>query len=64
MEKMAASGQMSSCNEENRIIAIYDLKTGNAIIRPPRASELRTMTGAGADVPVIELHSTRGPARR
>ena len=51
-------------NEENQIIAIYDLKTGNAIIRPPRASELRTMTGADPDVPVIELHSTRGPARR
>jgi hypothetical protein len=51
-------------NEEQQIIAIYDLKTGNAIIRPPRASELRMMTGAGSDVPVIELHSTRGPARR
>jgi hypothetical protein len=51
-------------NEERNIIAIYDLKTGNATIRPPRAEELRVMTGAGPDVPVIELHSTRGPARR
>ena len=49
---------------ESRIIAIYDLKTGNAVIRPPRAAEIRAMTGAGPDVPVIELHSVRGPARR
>jgi hypothetical protein len=51
-------------NEEKQIIAIYDLKTGNATVRLPRAEELRAMTGAGADVPVIELHATRGPARR
>jgi hypothetical protein len=51
-------------NEEGRIIAIYDLKTGEAIIRPSRAGELRAMTHAGSDVPVIELHSVRGPVRR
>jgi hypothetical protein len=51
-------------NEEGQIIAIYDLKTGNATIRPPRAEELRAMTKAGPDVPVIELHSTRGPVPR
>ena len=51
-------------NEEDEIIAIYDLKTGNAIIGPSRARELRDKTGAGPDVPVIEMHSLRGPVRR
>jgi hypothetical protein len=51
-------------NEQGIIIAIYDLKTGNAIIAPSRAKELRIMTGAGADVPVIELHSARPPLKR
>jgi hypothetical protein len=51
-------------NEQGRIIAIYDLKTGAAVIRPSRAKELRAMTWAGPDVPVIELHSIRGPAHR
>jgi hypothetical protein len=47
-------------NDKGNIIAIYDLKTGNAIIRPSRAAELRAKTGSGPDVPVIELHSERG----
>jgi retron-type reverse transcriptase len=51
-------------NEEGEIVAIYDLKTGEAIIRPSRAVELRAKTRAGPDVPVIELHSVRGPMRR
>jgi hypothetical protein len=51
-------------NSSGNIIAIYDLKTGDAIIRPSRAAELRAMTRAGPDVPVIELHSVRGPRRR
>jgi hypothetical protein len=51
-------------NSNGIIIAIYDLKTGDAIIRPPRAAELRAMTKSGPNVPVIELHSVRGPVRR
>ena len=51
-------------NARGIIIAIYDLKTGNAIIAPPRARELRAMTRVGPDVPVIELHAVRGPAYR
>jgi hypothetical protein len=47
-------------NARDIIIAIYDLKTGNAIIRPSRARELREMTDAGPNVPVIELHAVRG----
>jgi hypothetical protein len=51
-------------NAKDIIIAIYDLKTGNAIIAPSRARELRAMTGAGPNVPVIELYAVRGPAYR
>jgi hypothetical protein len=51
-------------NRKGIIIAIYDLKTGDAIIRPSRAKELRTITRAGSDVPVIELHAVRGPVNR
>jgi retron-type reverse transcriptase len=51
-------------NSKGIIIAIFDLKTGNAIIRPPRAVELRALTKAGPDVPIIELHSVRGPVNR
>ena len=51
-------------NRKGEIIAIYDLKTGNAIIEPSRARELRAMTGARPDVPVIELHAVRGPVNR
>jgi hypothetical protein len=51
-------------NARNIIIAIYDLKTGNAIIAPSRAGELRAMTRADPNVPVIELHAVRGPAYR
>jgi hypothetical protein len=49
-------------NKKGQIIAIFDLKTGNAIISPSRARELRAMTRAGPEVPVIELHSAKGPA--
>ena len=49
-------------NKKGLIIAIFDLKTGNAIISPSRARELRAMTRVGPEVPVIELHSVRGPA--
>jgi hypothetical protein len=51
-------------NNRGIIIAIFDLKTGDAIIRPPRAAEIRAMTKAGPNVPVIELHAARGPVRR
>jgi hypothetical protein len=51
-------------NHEDEIIAIYDLKTGNATVRPSRAAELRAMTKAGPHVPVIELRAAKGPAYR
>jgi hypothetical protein len=47
-------------NEAREIIAIYDVKTGGARIRPGRARELRVKTGTGPSVPIIELHVVRG----
>jgi hypothetical protein len=47
-------------NDAGDIRAIYDVKTGDATIRPQRADELRAKTRVGADVPVIELNLKRG----
>jgi hypothetical protein len=42
------------------VIAIYDLKTGGAVVRSSRADELRRHFSASRYVPVIELHILRG----
>jgi hypothetical protein len=42
------------------VVAIYDVKTGGAVLRPSRAAKLRAMTKAADDTPVIELHFERG----
>jgi hypothetical protein len=47
-------------DETNKIIAIWDVKTGGAILTGTRVRQLRAEAGVGADVPVIELHVTRG----
>ena len=47
-------------NVAGDIIAIYDLKTGGAVLSPSRADELREHTGAAPYTPVIELHFERG----
>jgi hypothetical protein len=47
-------------NDAGDIIAIYDVKTGGATIRPSRAEELRAMTRTAPEVPVIELNHRRG----
>jgi hypothetical protein len=47
-------------NEVGDIVAIYDVKTGGAVLRPSRAAELRAKTQAGPEVPVVELHFERG----
>lgn len=47
-------------NVAGEIIAIYDVKTGGAVLSPSRADELRDHTGAGPYTPVIELHFERG----
>jgi hypothetical protein len=42
------------------VIAIYDLKTGGAVVSSSRADELRSHFSASRYVPVIELHALRG----
>jgi hypothetical protein len=42
------------------VIAIYDLKTGGAVVSSSRAEELRSHFSASRYVPVIELHILRG----
>lgn len=42
------------------VIAIYDLKTGGAVLGASRADELRAHTGALPNTPVIELNFFRG----
>jgi hypothetical protein len=42
-------------NDEGKIIAIYDVKTGESGLTPARADQLRAKTGALSDTPVIEL---------
>lgn len=47
-------------NDVGDIIAIYDVKTGGAVLSPSRVRELREKTGVGIGVPVIELQVNRG----
>lgn len=47
-------------NVADEVIAIYDVKTGGAVLSASRADELRTHVGAGPYTPVIELHFHRG----
>jgi hypothetical protein len=42
------------------VIAIYDLKTGGAVVSSSRADELRSHFSASRYIPVIELHILRG----
>jgi hypothetical protein len=51
-------------NEAGDIIAIYDVKTGNADLSLRRVLELLEKTGAAPGTPVIQLHLTRGPSRK
>ncbi len=43
-----------------RIIAVWDVKTGEARLSGPRVREIRDQVGTGPEVPVIELHLKRG----
>lgn len=51
-------------NEEGKVIAIYDVKTGDARIEPSRAAQLRGKVGVGESVPVIEMSVERGVSRK
>ena len=46
------------------IIAIYDVKTGNADLSPRRVRQILEKTRAAPGTPVIQLHLTRGPSRK
>jgi hypothetical protein len=41
-------------------IAVWDVKTGSARLRGSRAKQIRDYLGVGLEVPIIELHVTRG----
>jgi hypothetical protein len=41
-------------------IAVWDVKTGNARLSSPRVKQIRQYLGVGSEVPIIELHVTRG----
>lgn len=47
-------------DDTGKIIAVWDVKTGGARLTGARVSELRAEVGVGSEVPVIELHVTRG----
>ena len=47
-------------NIHGEVIAIYDVKTGNAEITTARAVQLRTKAGVGLNVPIIQIHIIHG----
>ena len=47
-------------DDASNIIAIYDVKTGEARLKPWRVKELRAMTGTTSDTYVFELNVDRG----
>ena len=47
-------------NGSGDIIAIFDVKTGNAIMEPATEAKYRHHTKVGPDVPIIIMHAVRG----
>lgn len=47
-------------NDTGDIVAIYDVKTGGAVLTSARIREIRRQTKVGIEVPVIELQVNRG----
>jgi hypothetical protein len=47
-------------NSDGDVIAIWDLKTGKAKLTDARIREIRREVGVSDDVPVIEVHISRG----
>jgi len=47
-------------DRSGRIIAIFDVKTGNAAMAPATAKRYRRHTQVGPEVPIIILHAVRG----
>ncbi len=51
-------------DDANNVVAIYDVKTGHAIIGAARAAELRAKAGVDKSVPIFELQVLRGVTRK
>ncbi len=51
-------------DDRGEIIAIYDVKTGNATMSSVREAKIRAFTKVGRDVPVIILRAVRGAVAR
>lgn len=51
-------------NIQGDVVAIYDVKTGDAQMSASRADELREKTRATPDTPVFELNIVRGISRK
>lgn len=51
-------------NIQGDIVAIYDVKTGDARMSQARANQLRETTGAQPNTPVFELNVVRGISRK
>lgn len=51
-------------NAAGEIMAIYDVKTGDAKVDRARANELRLQTGAAPSTPVFELNIVSGTSRK
>jgi hypothetical protein len=47
-------------DDTGKTIAVWDVKTGGAMLTGARVKQLRAEVGVGSDVPVIELHVIRG----
>ena len=51
-------------DDAGNVIAIYDVKTGDATIGATRAAELRTKVGVDNRVPILELQAIHGVDRK
>jgi hypothetical protein len=51
-------------NRKDEIIAIFDVKTGNATMAPVREAKIRAYTRVGRDVPIIIMRAVRASGLR
>jgi len=51
-------------DENGEIIAVWDIKTGNGELTKARRQEIRDELDLSDDVPIIELHISRGITRK
>ncbi len=51
-------------NRAGRIIAVFDVKTGDAIMNPAREAKIRAYTHVGPDIPLFILRAQRGAGRK